>query len=703
MMKLRFSPLVLASAAALASIAPGQYSGEIFDDVQVDYHGQASLGRSFPYGDAQPTILRDPSSNTHRYRMWWLGRYEPGDPDLAPTNLHTEDRIYYAYGPNGLSWSTPKVVLKGAGGLQTTDDDHLVGSPSVIKIGGTYYMFYEAYANWATPIVSLFSPTRLDTWATAGAAVHTHSPGFCGGSSYSDRSPSYTVFVGVQGYAPRYRREGTHAVYCGEVEYISLGGQKNRFLTRDPNQLTLCNSGEKRRPLNNGLPVFWAYESDGPGRSQLRVCFDAANLNTFASTSANCNGVGTFVESLGYIADSLTGPDMVGCNQNRVYLARSSDGVNWTRFHGPARGGSIIAPSDETTASFQNGVDDQWGLESAYGAGYPAALERDGFLEVYYFDDTDPGSGPSGGLNWRVRLPISSIASSSAYSTAYSSRKQTGSYGGDIQWSELYQRYFTAWIHDSMTGGGCQSGAQVSPTIQWSEFQPDPLQGATFSGGLGGLLPTKPPGASYERIGNWGGIAHDALGHSVEIDVGSSNPYTIFRIHYSAWDPSASTCSPFDLDLDLIRIEVDPLGCNGTTPETYCTAKVNSQGCTPSIDWSGEPRTSGGSFHITASNIISQQPGVMIYGFEDNSANFFGGKLCVGAPFVRSGLMTSGGSVGGGDCSGNFSYDMGARLQGGADADLSPGTSVYAQFWYRDPNSPAPVGLTNGLRFVVCD
>ncbi len=49
-------------------------------------------------------------------------------------------------------------------------------------------------------------------------------------------------------------------------------------------------------------------------------------------------------------------------------------------------------------------------------------------------------------------------------------------------------------------------------------------------------------------------------------------------------------------------------------PSAYCTAKVDSLGCTPTIGWSGVP--SGGlssGLVIRANNVLNQKSGLLFY------------------------------------------------------------------------------------------
>lgn len=150
-------------------------------------------------------------------------------------------------------------------------------------------------------------------------------------------------------------------------------------------------------------------------------------------------------------------------------------------------------------------------------------------------------------------------------------------------------------------------------------------------------------------------------------------------------------------------ISTDVFGRIYTTynaPQTYCTAKVNGLGCTPAITWSGTPTLGGADdFHVGAQNVLNNRNGLLFLGFAASSAPFYGGTLCVQPPVVRSGVQSAGGAVGLDDCSG--SYDAHLTHSWMLSKGLTVGTSAYCQYWTRDPLSPQPVGLTNGLSFDV--
>jgi hypothetical protein len=135
----------------------------------------------------------------------------------------------------------------------------------------------------------------------------------------------------------------------------------------------------------------------------------------------------------------------------------------------------------------------------------------------------------------------------------------------------------------------------------------------------------------------------------------------------------------------------------------YCTAKTNSQGCTPAIGWSGVPSASSPApFLITAGGILPGTVGVLVYGTSGAaSIPFQGGFLCMGAPSRTQGF-SSGGSA---PCTGSFSYDFNALVQSGQGVGLAAGKQVQAQFWSRDTGFAPPnaSSLTDAVQFVIED
>lgn len=144
-----------------------------------------------------------------------------------------------------------------------------------------------------------------------------------------------------------------------------------------------------------------------------------------------------------------------------------------------------------------------------------------------------------------------------------------------------------------------------------------------------------------------------------------------------------------------------PILANANTVATYCTGKVNSLGCTPSVSFTGTPSRSGAGLTVLCGNVVSQKNGLLFWGFGQAAAPFQGGTLCVQPPTIRTPLTSSGGSPTGADCTGSwaFTFDTPYYQQWSVD----PGETIFAQFWGRDPQSASTTTLSNALRFTVCE
>ncbi len=75
------------------------------------------------------TVIRDTDG---LYKMWW-------------TRQSPNDRIWYADSVDGIHWHHAQQVMAPANG--TSPEQFHVADPSVVKLGGVYYMFYEAPNN----------------------------------------------------------------------------------------------------------------------------------------------------------------------------------------------------------------------------------------------------------------------------------------------------------------------------------------------------------------------------------------------------------------------------------------------------------------------------------------------------------------------------------------------------------------------------
>jgi Tol biopolymer transport system component len=248
-------------------------------------------------------------------------------------------------------------------------------------------------------------------------------------------------------------------------------------------------------------------------------------------------------------------------------------------------------------------------------------------------------------------------------------------------------------------------------------------------------------GDAYSAPGgiNWGGPAISRNGRYVAFDSAATNfaPLaTMFRWNIYVHDmlTGATECTSLDIhghppafnsmepaiDADGSHIAFVTQGtslvANDTNnrndvyvrtkcapPQVYCTAKVNSLGCTPSIGYLGAASaTVVTDFTITATNLRNQAPGLMFYSLNGAASTpFQGGYLCMQSPLIRTGVHSSAGNTGVIDCSGSYAFAFNAYVATGAKPALINGATVRAQFWSRDSAASFSTNLTDALSFVL--
>ncbi|HUR27742.1 MAG TPA: hypothetical protein VM509_06125, partial [Planctomycetota bacterium] len=169
-----------------------------------------------------------------------------------------------------------------------------------------------------------------------------------------------------------------------------------------------------------------------------------------------------------------------------------------------------------------------------------------------------------------------------------------------------------------------------------------------------------------------------------------------------------------DGDLDLLagapQLSVRENTGLHARPMVYCTAKVNSLGCTPAIGSSGFASAAAISgFVVRANQVRNSKVGLLLYGVRGRAVTpFSGGHLCLLSPVRRTSGLMSGGSTSGSDCTGVYSIDMSAFAAGVLGGSPLPalrvvGTAVDGEFWGRDPGFPAPnnTSLSDALEYLV--
>jgi hypothetical protein len=152
---------------------------------------------------------------------------------------------------------------------------------------------------------------------------------------------------------------------------------------------------------------------------------------------------------------------------------------------------------------------------------------------------------------------------------------------------------------------------------------------------------------------------------------------------------------------------IDDLAVIGDCAATqgYCTPKLNSLGCSPTIFTTGIASLSGNgtAFRIWAGGVLNQKVGLMLWSRTPASTPFGGGTLCVAAPITRTTAQNSGGTaLPASDCTGTYVFQFTSAMM--SQAGLLVNDDVYAQYWSRDNGFAPPdnVGLTAGVHWEVC-
>ena len=138
-------------------------------------------------------------------------------------------------------------------------------------------------------------------------------------------------------------------------------------------------------------------------------------------------------------------------------------------------------------------------------------------------------------------------------------------------------------------------------------------------------------------------------------------------------------------------------------PAEFCIAKVNSEGCAPVIASTGSASLGGADdFFLSATGVLNDQFGILIWSRTPQSVPFAGGTLCLASPTRTPAQQSGGNPPPASDCSGSYSFHFDQALMG--TYALQVGEAVYAQYWSRDTGFAAPnnVGLTGGLQFQIC-
>lgn len=137
-------------------------------------------------------------------------------------------------------------------------------------------------------------------------------------------------------------------------------------------------------------------------------------------------------------------------------------------------------------------------------------------------------------------------------------------------------------------------------------------------------------------------------------------------------------------------------------PTSFCTAKTNSLGCTPTITWSGLPSASAGSgFIIGAQQVLPHMSGALRYSSQGNAQPWQGGLICTAAGNPGRTWPQTASASGAPPCTGEYAFDFNQFIASGVNPILIAGQRVFVQYYMRDPASTYGWGLSNGLDFTI--
>ena len=251
--------------------------------------------------------------------------------------------------------------------------------------------------------------------------------------------------------------------------------------------------------------------------------------------------------------------------------------------------------------------------------------------------------------------------------------------GGAIYGPALVDRC-TFYGNEAYDEDGAVSGSDVANSILWNNIPNEAGSGATirYSDVQGGYLGT----------GNLDADPLFWLADEGDLHLRTGSPAV------DAGDPGTM------LDRDGSLVDMGAYTWNGDYRPptiTYCVPKTTFSGCVPTVSSTGTPSMGDSTMVVTCSNIDSDRFGLLIWGMAPTVQPLFGGTLCVGQPFVRSGILHSGYEPG--PCSGQFSFAFTSAYMG--SEGMFGGDVIYTQFYFRDPGSLEQAGTSDALRFTV--
>ncbi len=136
-------------------------------------------------------------------------------------------------------------------------------------------------------------------------------------------------------------------------------------------------------------------------------------------------------------------------------------------------------------------------------------------------------------------------------------------------------------------------------------------------------------------------------------------------------------------------------------PQNYCTAKLTSGGCLPSLAAVGYPSLADGSFQVRLRELESNAQGFLLWSMSQAALPFQGGTLCLGAPIQRAKAQAGGFLFTPPPCEAEMSFLF--RPAYTSAFAMNAGQTFFGQGWSRDVGDPVfQSSLTDGLSWTWC-
>lgn len=241
-------------------------------------------------------------------------------------------------------------------------------------------------------------------------------------------------------------------------------------------------------------------------------------------------------------------------------------------------------------------------------------------------------------------------------------------------------------------------GVAGSPTLLAMQSYTDGASRVLAVGGWRGFGVALEPvlalwrgGASFEDLQLEGNVVH-SLGvlHSAQAPLGALYAVGHFNsiegLHSRSVAAFFDPCSPFAV--------------------SYCTSGTTSSGCAPTMQGLGTPSASAASaFELRVVDVEGAKSGHIFYGASGPASVAWGQSshvLCVKAPSQRTGTQVTGGHAGA--CDGRLTLDWNqfvAEHPFALGVPFAPGSTIWAQSYFRDPLGPKTTALSNALQIQL--